>query len=409
MHSTHPLRALVAVAGFAGAAQVAAADWQFNPDVEVGAMSDSNLRLSETGNDVSVAGAFATARLEMLALTPLASFSFTPRAEATWFPDDADRDEDYVNGGAGLLWTRRGRTVSSRFQADFDRSVSITGNRASVPGEDGELGNPDDVGDSGALDHNRVETISLREALGFQLSERHALEASLGFSSRDFEEQAIDDDVSYVAWVGSLAWRAQVNERASLALRGRALLYDPELVPVETQTLGAEGEWSYRVSERLDSYVRLGVSRSSYDAEIGPEPGNRTALVGGVGGSWQLRVSRVFLDLTRSIDPNSSGYSVERTQLRFRLDRDFSERVRGSLAARLISDDGPAGFNERRYGLGSVGVEWRVTRVWSLIGRFDHTRQDYDLTPGSASSNAIRLSVNYQPRRAAETRGSLLD
>src|SRR5690606_38742915 len=137
MHSTHPLRALVAVAGFAGAAQVAAADWQFNPDVEVGAMSDSNLRLSETGNDVSVAGAFATARLEMLALTPLASFSFTPRAEATWFPDDADRDEDYVNGGAGLLWTRRGRTVSSRFQADFDRSVSITGNRASVPGEDG--------------------------------------------------------------------------------------------------------------------------------------------------------------------------------------------------------------------------------------------------------------------------------
>lgn len=390
---------LVAVA----AMPAMAADWQVNPEVEVGAMSDSNLRLSESGDDISVTGGFAAARLEFLARTPLASFSLTPRAEATWFPDDGD--QDYVNGGVGLLWLRNGRTVTSRFQADFDRSVSITGNRASIPGEDGELGNPDDTGDSGTLDHNRVNTLSLREALRFQLSPRHALEAGLGFSSRDFEEQSIDDDVSYTAWTGDLAWRTQVNERSSLALRGRVLLFDPELIPLETRALGAEGEWGYQLSERLQSYVRVGVTRSSYDSDTGVEPDDRTALVGGVGGSWQLRVSRLFIDLTRSVDPNSSGYSVERSQLRLRLDRDFSERLRGSLAARLIDDEGPAGYNERRHGVASIGLEWRMSPVWSLAGSYDHTWQNYQLTPGSATSDAFRVSLSYQPRRAADTRG----
>jgi hypothetical protein len=400
-------RTLLAAACVLAAPLAAAADWRFNPQVEVGAMTDSNLRLSETGGDISVAGGFTAARLEFQGVTPLASFSFTPRVEATWFPDD--KDQDYVNGGAGIAWLRRSQKVSSRFQADFDRSVSITGNRAGVPGEGGDLGDPLDDGDSGVLDHNRIETLRLREALRLQMTERNALELGLGFTDREFEEQTINDEVSYTAWTGDIAWRTQVDERSSLALRGRALLFDPELLPVKTRALGIEGEWAYQVTERLDAYARAGVTRTSYNAEVEPDPDSDTSVIGGVGGSWQLRVSRVLLDLTRSIDPNSSGYSVERSQLRFRLDRDFSPRVRGSVAARLISDEGPDGFNDRRYVVASVGAEWRFTRVWSLIGRFDHTRQNYDLTPGSATSNALRLSVSYQPRRSAEPNGSPLD
>jgi hypothetical protein len=75
----------------------------------------------------------------------------------------------------------------------------------------------------------------------------------------------------------------------------------------------------------------------------------------------------------------------------------------------LISDDGPQGFNERRYAVASVGAEWRLTRAWAVRGRYDYSWQDYDLTPGSASSNALRLSVTFQPQRDVRDQGSLLD
>ena len=403
------LKMLVLAAAAACAGQAGAAELQFAPAIEVGFVSDSNLRLAEVAEEVDVAGAFASGRFEFVALTPLARLSFTPRVAATYFPADEDRDEDFVNGGANLLWLRDGRTISSRFQLDYDNSVTVTGNRAGTPPEDGELGNPVEDGDSGVLDQNRVKTFSAREQLRFRLSERNAVEAGLSFTDRTFEEQSIEEDVSYTAWGANLAWRHQFRERSSFALRGRAVRYNPELVPVITQTLGLEGEWTWQASERVDTYLRLGANRASYDSSAGPDPDDRNAVVGGVGGSWRLRVSRVLLDATRSIEPNSAGYSVERSQLRLRLDRDFSPRVRGSIAGRLLLDEGPAGFNERRYGVASIGMEWRLTRALAIGGRYDHTWQDYDLTPGSAASNAFRLSLTYEPRRPVEDRASIME
>ena len=401
---------LAAAAGLTAASLAHGADWRVDPTMEVGVMSDSNLRLTEGADRVDVAGGFANAQLEFRAATPLALFSFTPRLEVTHFPKAGDRDEDYVNGGARALWMRRWRTGLSRMQAEFDDSATVSGNRARPSPEDGELGNPDDPADSGSLvTDNRMRTISLRESLRFDLAERDALEVSAGYLDRKFDEQSVLDDVSFTALNGNLGWMRQLRERASLGLRLRAMRFDPELIPLTTTSVGLEGEWRYRVSERVQSYVRAGASRTRYKASTGPEPDAETAFVGGVGGSWQLRMSQVFLDATRSIDPNSSGVTVARTQLRLRLDRDFSPRARGSLAVRVIDDDGPAGFNERRYGVASVGAEWRFTQAWSLVGRYDYTWQNYRLTPGSASSNAVRLSVSWQPRREARNDASLFE
>lgn len=412
LHNNFPVRAAVVlvVATFTAAAPAPAADWQFNPTVEVGAMSDNNLRLDHGGERVDVAGAFGSGRFELRATTPLAQFSITPRVEATHFPADADRDEDYVDGGVGMLWLRRWRTGLSRFQADFDDSSTVTGNRPDASPEDGELGEPDAPGDSGSLTaSNRMQTLNLRQTLRFDVSQRDALELSAGFFDRDFDEQVINEDVSFTALTGRIGWSRQLHERSSLGLRGRVLRFDPELIPLVSTNLGLEGEWRYQVSERVESYVRAGASRASFKASAGPDPDSRTAFVGGAGASWQLQVSRIFLDLTRTVDPNSAGVTVQRNQARVRLDRDFSERARGSLAMRFIADEGPAGFNERRYAVVSIGSEWRFTRTWSLAGRFDHRWQDYEFTPGSASSNALRLSVIYQPRREAANSGSLLD
>lgn len=387
---------------------VKGADWRFDPLVEVGAMSDSNLRLDEGGEKAKVAGAFANAQFGFVAETPVSEFRVAPRVEATWFPDEADSDEDYLNGGVVLSWLRRGRTANNQLRLDFDDSTSITGNRENVGDPDDGLGNPDDPGASGALDtRNRVRTLDVRDTLQLQFSQRNAMELSASYVDRKFDEQSISDDVSFVAWGATAGWRHQLRPTTSLAFRVRGLRYDPELIPLITENIGLEGEWRHRVTERFESYVRGGASRARYKGEDAAEGEN--AFVGGVGAIWRFRVSSVLLDATRSIDPNSSGYSVERNQLRLRLDRDFSERVRGSIAARYIDDNGPEGFNPRQYVVSSVAAEWRLTRVWSLSGRYDYSWQNYELTPGSAASNALRLSVVYQPRRAQRSSGSVLD
>ena len=402
--------AVLAAAAMAAAPAGHAADWMFNPTIELGVMSDSNLRLNEGDERADVAGAFTSGRFELRATTPLAQFSIVPRIEATHFPADADRDEDYVDGGIGMLWLRRWRTGLSRFQADFDDSSTVTGNRADASPDDSELGNPDAPGDSGSLtSSNRMQTLNLRETLQFDLSPRDALELSAAFLDRKFDEQVINEDVSFTALSGHVGWNRQLRARTSVGLRGRVMRFDPDLIPLVTTHVGIEGEWRYQVSERVNSYVRAGASRASFQSSSGPVPDDDTAFVGGVGASWQLLVSRVFLDLTRTVDPNSAGVTVSRSQARVRLDRDFSERARGSVAMRFISDEGPEGFNERRYAVVSIGSEWRFTRAWSVAGRFDHRWQDYELTTGSASSNALRLSVIYQPQREASSRGSLLD
>lgn len=404
------VRFLAAMACAAPFAQAAAAEWTFSPRVEVGGMSDSNLHLDEGTGMVDVSGAYGKGEFGMAYATPLSEFSFTPRVVATWFPDEEVSDEDYVNGGARLAWLRRGRTTQNSLRFDYDNSATVTGNRVTTDEGGGDLGNPDDVGDSGVLtSQNRVQTLDVRDTFQLEHTERNVFEAGAYFLGRDFDEQEIGEEVSFLAFGGNLGWIWRTNERSSLGVRLRAQHYNPELTDVDTNNLGIEGEWRYQVSERIDSYVRIGATRTSFDAAETEVADDEVEMVGGAGGSWRFRVSSVFLDLTRQVSPNSSGYSVIRDQLQFRLNRDFSERASGSLAVRFINDDAPQGYNERRYAVGSVGAEWRMTRIWSLLARYDYSWQDYELTSGDASSNAIRLTVLYQPRRAARDDSRALD
>jgi predicted porin len=140
-------------------------------------------------------------------------------------------------------------------------------------------------------------------------------------------------------------------------------------------------------------------------------PDTDTAFVGGAGGSWRFQTARLFLDYTRNIDPNASGITVQRDQLRLRLTKDYSERFAVLAAVRYIADNGPgAAFNDRKYGAATIGAEYRMRRAWSVVGRYDHSWLDEDLAPRSASSNAFRLSMVYKPSRGVEESGeSFLD
>jgi hypothetical protein len=152
------------------------------------------------------------------------------------------------------------------------------------------------------------------------------------------------------------------------------------------------------------AYLRVGASRSSFGRSppaIGAiQPGARTTWVAGVGTNWAFAVTQIFLDATRTVDPNATGYTVKRDQLRFRITRDFSAKLSGILGARVFVDNATEStppFTERKYGIATLGFKWRWLRAWTLSGEYDYTRQKFANDPSAAMANAATLSVIYEP------------
>ena len=54
---------------------------------------------------------------------------------------------------------------------------------------------------------------------------------------------------------------------------------------------------------------------------------------------------------------------------------------------------------DRTYAAGSLGLDWRVARDWSLYGAYDYRWKETEDAPSDAESNGLTLGVVYQPDR----------
>jgi hypothetical protein len=125
---------------------------------------------------------------------------------------------------------------------------------------------------------------------------------------------------------------------------------------------------------------------------------------GGAGVAWNFQVTRVLIDALRSTSPSSQGAIVNRDELRFSVNRDFSPRVTGFVGLRGIRTKGlenavGTDVRQRKYYTGRTGFEWHMTRAYTLEGTYEYKWQKYTGDPTDASSNGVMLSVIYQPRR----------
>src|ERR1700752_2524012 len=124
----------------ASASPAVAADWQFNPKVELGYLYDDNYRLNLPENANEVSGGPADAQAEIRAEGQLTTFSFIPRVHATYFPDDPDEESNDYFGLVDLQ--HRGERFEFGVRGDYAQetvasSVQPTSDIASGLGESG--------------------------------------------------------------------------------------------------------------------------------------------------------------------------------------------------------------------------------------------------------------------------------
>ncbi|HEV7139019.1 MAG TPA: hypothetical protein VGN43_20465, partial [Steroidobacteraceae bacterium] len=181
---------------------------------------------------------------------------------------------------------------------------------------------------------------------------------------------------------------------------------------------GVQAEWDLRQSQIAHFYARLGVNRSNTQVTTtstiisGPRGRtvtpvtttntvNTTGVNGGIGVDLRYQVTEITVDLLRALTPSSQGAVLEDEELRFRVLHAFQPRLSGFMGVRGMRLRGLS----NRYGVtvegedyvtAETGFDYQITERYRIEGAYDYIWQRFPGTP-NASSNAVRLSIIYQP------------
>ena len=303
-----------------------------------------------------------------------------------------------------LDWKHERERFMAGLRADYSDETTVKSELPSSD-DDGGLGEPDG-GDDGivAVDNNR-QKVRVTPRVSFVLTERSTLLADVGYTDADYDQESATGTSGYQDLSGALGFAFATSPTSTLGARVIASNYERNIDSVETNSLGVQFDWTSRLSDSTQWYVRVGAKEVDVPSELqgATDSGSETGFEGGIGADWTFQVTRLFIDATASVEPNASGRIIQREQLRLRLERQFGPRTNGWVGARYQRDTALTedinAFNDRDYATGTLGLEWRMTRDFSLVGQYDARWQEFENDTSDRTGNAFLLSVVYQWRR----------
>jgi hypothetical protein len=396
---------LAALAGL-GFGCADATDYHWDPTLMLSGNYNDNYGL-DSGNvpKVSVEGSIADASLHAAIINPDAHFYITPEVRSVYYPGESQYDANnvFVNSQFEQLWPRGNFTLNENFASQDVLTSYLPTTAISAP-----LGQTNPGADLASVTGRiRQDLLRLGPIANFELSPREHLEVRAEFLGVDYSQAVPGQIQNFKNYSGSLGLGFDVTPQSTLTVRAIA----SDLKPVGNSgvnTYGAEGEWRTHLSEVVQSYARIGAEQTSFNqAQYGQS--SATSVTGGLGISRQFIAYNLFADFERSVSPDSYGTVVVRNDLRTRLEHKFSGQTSGYVGLRYVNQvslGNSAGFVGQRYGQAALGVEWRITRQFSIISQYVYTTyKQYSSDAQAAGSNAVTISLKYQPHRPAEEFG----
>ena len=250
-----------------------AADWEVLPEIAVGAYVNDNYTLApDTVVPVEVEGAQIHAELGLHATTQLTEFSLTPTIESTIFPDDEDWDSNdfYLR----LNWNHERERFMAGLRADYSDETTVKSELPSSD-DDGGLGEPDG-GDDGivAVDNNR-QKVRVTPRVSFVLTERSTLLADVGYTDADYDQESATGTSGYQDLSGALGLAFATSSTSTLGARVIASNYERNIDSVETDSLGVQFDWTSRLSDSTQWYVRVGAKEVDVPSDLAGGDGFR--------------------------------------------------------------------------------------------------------------------------------------
>lgn len=390
-----------------------AADGYFLPRASAESKYSDNWRLQpEDDQQISALGAFFDLEAQLGLRSPRSDISVTPRLRSSFFTDsdDDDRlgsDDQFLNFAA--------------YREDEKSRFAVTGGYANESVLTSELADVDfddpggDGGDTGRLDvRNDRERINVRPTWNYEYSEQTRFGLGYNFLDVKYDDQLLTRQVDFTDHRIDANLGRILTERTLLTTTVFGGRYEADQIDNTTDSVGLELDFDRRFTERVSGSLNVGAQR--IDSEfINPvtnvrTEGSHTAFLFGLG--LRTDVSEITswnVNLGRSVQPNGTGFLVERDEFLVAVDHAFGPRLTGQLGARLFRNeavDDDVMFTDRDYARVQGELRWAFTPTWSLFGAYQYTWQDFErqelLTgtgrEGTASANAVTLGITYQGR-----------
>ena len=393
----------IGTVGIAFTVPASAADWHWDPLVEVGGVYNDNFRLSRS-DQVSVGGGLVDAALQIRALTPTSEFRLVPHARSELFPSDHDQDLNDQFLTADYIY--RGQRWNGDVNASLARQSVLSSELPGTSVAPAGLGTTTG-GDTGFVNvRSRRDDAHVAPNATFQLSQRYKLQLGASYDDVSYHPSLPGSYVDFKDYSALIGLGYDVTQRSTVYVNAVGLRYEPKTALNEdSDTYGMRVEWWYHASQTLQAYLRGGFDRTQNSVTTttssSRERSTNSIYGGGLTGLYQ--VTALYLDLSRAVVPSGAGGLITRDQLQLRVRRSFSPRYAVFVQAYGTSDSGAqtgSDFLDRKYATGGVGLEWRFMREFSLRGQYNYRWQKYGNAAGGANSNEFMVSLIYDPHRS---------
>lgn len=367
-----------------------AAEWIFQPSIDLASFYDDNVELV-TGPHTSSSGYILAPRFNLKRNTETSKLDFDAYSAFTSYQRGNIED--------------RSETVASL------RARNQMSERATL-GVDGELRRDTlfeqlnqgrGVGDLRDVDLGLSNSTQVRRTyvaanpyFDWLLTERSSMRVGYRLTDVGFRNAGGTGLVEYKEHLVSGTYTRQLTEQNSASLTANAIRYRPVTGTSESDTAQVLVGISRRFSETLRGAFAVGGSETT-QKNLGVED-KSTGVVLRAELEQKSEISQLDTVISRDIAPSGIGQSVQSDQLRIRWLRKTSPVVDFVLEGQVLRNQVIEGSDpsvDRRYVEVGPSLRWHWLENWVLSTGYRYRVQKYDAASDSADSNAVFLGVTY--------------
>ena len=378
-------------------ARVPADNWEFLPRIEAGGTYNDNYRLAASSADkIRAYGPYINVQLSASEVTPDSKFEIVPRVQSSYFPSDKaddstneylDMDGEHKTLRSDFTWLAQYANESVIYSELLPATFPGVGLGQAVGGESGRVGV-----------RNRRQLERVAPTFTYDFTQRSHLDLDAAFDHVSYSKSLIEQ-VGFSNYRGEGGVRFDLTPRADVRLDGIVSRFEPQRGGHNTNRYGFALQTDLQPTQILRYYLRIGADKLQAKTATGTV--GTTGITGGAGLIWTYQITQVVLDALRSMSPSAAGAEVVHDEVRFRVLHAFQPRFSGFLGVRGVRLRGAStrqslAIDGENYAAAEVGCDYQITMSYRLEAAYDYTWQHFEGS-SAAASNAVRLSLIYQP------------
>lgn len=379
-----------------------AADVYWSPifSARVEGHTNRDLIPDEAGDDNSTAGYIADLGLNWTAATPRSTTRIRPRIRFQDYPerDTLQRLEQFLD------ISTRYSTPRSEFGliGSYTRRDAYTAELAEAGFDDFDPLEPSRPETAILIADNTRTRLQLRPSFDHRFTERSGIVFGATLETVEFDSELPNRQVDYDFALAEIGWRYQLDQRSQITIGPYVSRYEAQGDTRKADAFGMLLSWSRDWSETLSGTFAVRVERNESETldALGLVTEDSTTEFGAtLDLVREGEISELRLSAGRFISPSSSGAKTTSDEIRAEYERSLTPRLAWSAAVRgmrIRSVSDVLRASDRDYARAVLSLEWAMSPTWFVGGGYEYIWSEYLNDVGSASDNAVFLSLRYR-------------